>query len=101
VYRFVTLDWFIFAVMLMGVFYGIFIVDFCYSVQLIKKIRALAKEMRMEIDWDHLKVEIREDLKKRKVKTSFLSPFNTPFGLSSHVKSHNIGGVKGRMKRTK
>lgn len=98
---FVTLDWLLFAVLIMGIFYGIFIVDFCYSVQLIKKVEKFAKEMRMEVDWDGLKVEIKEELKKKSLKTSFISPFNTPLGISSHMKTHFDGKVKFKKKSKK
>ena len=34
--RFITLDWFALAVFLMGMYYGVFVIDFCISVQLLK-----------------------------------------------------------------
>ena len=91
VYSFITLDWLLFAVLLVGVFFGIFIADFCESVQLVSKVEKLAKEMRMEVDWDRLKSEIREELKSKSLKTSFLSPFNTPYGIAAHMKMHFEG----------
>lgn len=91
VYSFINLEWLIFAALLMGIFYGIFLVDFCYSAQLVGRMKSFAKEMKMEIEWDRLKLEIKEELKDKSLKSSFLSPFNSPYGISMHMKLHFDG----------
>lgn len=84
---FVTLDWFTVAVFLMGIFYGIFIIDLINSLQLGKKISKLAKDHNLVIKWEAFKEEAREKLGKIKNKGIFISPFKTPFSLNEHFKN--------------
>lgn len=59
-----------------GMFFGIIIIDFAYSTNLVVKIKKLAKEMNLVVKYDELKLAIAEGIKKRKEKYSFLFAVN-------------------------
>lgn len=86
VINFVTLDWFTIAVFLMGIFYGIFLIDLINSLQLGKKISDLAKSHHLIIKWEAFKVDIKEELEKIKAHISFISPFKSPLSINDHFK---------------
>lgn len=62
-----------------GMFFGIIIIDFVYSTNLVVKIKKLAKDMNLVVKYDELKIAIAEEIKKRKEKYSFLFAVNPQF----------------------
>ena len=59
-----------------GMFYGIFIIDLCYSLNIVGKLRSFAKENDIVIMYETLKQEIRNDTEKFKKRGRFLLAFN-------------------------
>lgn len=82
---FVRLDWFVLAIFLMGIYYGIFAVDFASSLQLGNKLKKAAKENKIIIKWENFKEAIQTDLKESHIKASFISPFKSPKSLYEHL----------------
>ncbi len=63
-----------------GLFFGIFIIDFAYSTQLVVKIRKFAKEKDLIVKYEEFKSTIFEQAKKNKEKYSFI------FAISNNMK---------------
>lgn len=57
-----------------GLFYGVFIVDVVYSLHLIAKIKAYAKENDIIVKWEKLKSDLKNKADKLGEKTPFLFP---------------------------
>lgn len=55
-----------------GFFYGIFVIDLCYSMQIMVKIRKFAKENEIEVRIEELKGNIRTINEQYKTKASFI-----------------------------
>lgn len=72
VISFITLDWFIMAIFLMGIFYGVFLIDLIKSLNLGKKISKLAKEYNLVIKYEELKIEIKEKLHNLSLRSSII-----------------------------
>lgn len=62
-----------------GVFFGIFLVDLCYSFRVITRLRALAKQNRLIIGMEALKVRLRARVSTRRKerRAPFLFPFRS------------------------
>ena len=73
-----ALDWFsknlAFSYTL-GLFTGFIIIDVIYSGKLYIKIKEYAKENDIIVRYEHFKMHIKEEQKKRREKYSFLNPF--------------------------
>lgn len=59
----------------LGIFTGVFVIDFAYSSKLYKKIRKYAKKNNVDIMYENLKLHIRNIQEQAKEKYSFLLPF--------------------------
>lgn len=57
-----------------GVFYGVFIVDVVYSANLVGKVKAYAQENEIVVKWEKLKTDIRCRAEKIGQKPPFLFP---------------------------
>lgn len=88
IFNFLTLDWFDLAIFIMGLFYGIFIIDFCISMEVNSKIKKFASEHQIIIHFEDLKENISKRLSKEKLKGKFLSPFRSPHGLEEHMEEY-------------
>lgn len=86
--KFIHLHWLIIAVFLMGMFYGIFVLDLVDSIQLVNKVKKFAKEVHSVISYDGLKAQIKEELSREKIKTNLLAPFGTPHNIAEHLKKY-------------
>lgn len=73
---------------LLGMFYGIIIVDFGYSLKITTKIRSFAKEHNIVVRYEELKKHIRDFQEKAKEKISFVLPFKSGLSLSEQLKSY-------------
>lgn len=67
---------------LIGLFFGIFLVDVIYSSRLISKIKAYAVENEVVVRYEALKVQIRERQDTLRQKGRFVFPLNTDITLS-------------------
>ncbi len=71
-----------------GVFFGVFVIDVVYSAQLISKIKRFAEENDVVVRYEHLKAHIRSMQDKTKQKSRFLLAFRTDRPLSEYLKEH-------------
>ncbi|MEG1922887.1 MAG: putative ABC transporter permease [Clostridia bacterium] len=74
-----ALDWFannITFCFVLGLFYGILIVDLGISLNVLGKIRGFVKESKVIVHYDNLKASIRNELKELEQKSSFIFPFS-------------------------
>lgn len=71
-----------------GLFYGIFIIDFIYSTNLLTKIRQFADEKGIAMKYEGLKEQIAEYKLERKEKLKFLLSMNSSMPISWHLKEY-------------
>ncbi len=64
-----------FDTFIVGMFFGIFLVDVCYSFQIVARLRALAKKTQSVIGFEPLKVRMRVRAKRLHIGGKFLFPF--------------------------
>lgn len=69
----------------LGIFFGIIILDFIYSTKLLVKIRKFAKDNELEVKYEELKLEIKERQKKLREKYSFLFAFRQTLPLKDYL----------------
>lgn len=87
VVHFVTLDWFLFAVFFMGMFYGVFVMDLLQSLEIANRLKALAEENERVLKWEAFKQHIKTELREKQLHPKFLSPFRTPIQLREHLRT--------------
>ncbi|MGN0165767.1 MAG: putative ABC transporter permease [Lachnospiraceae bacterium] len=75
-----------------GFFYGVFVIDLCYSMQIATKIRKFAKDNQIEVRIEELKRNIRKINDEYKIKASFI------FAIKSEERQL-IDSLKDYMKR--
>ena len=75
-----------------GVFYGIFFVDYAYSMQMVKKVKQFAEENGIVIFYDDLKEDITASREQKKEKTEFTFVFRG--NMQEHLK-HYYEKLKG------
>ncbi len=73
---FVTKHWF-YITFPMGVFYGILIVDFFYSLQIVNKVRNALENSKAVASWEKIKISFQDHLEEKKEKSNFLFAFST------------------------
>ena len=88
IFNFLILDWFDLAIFIMGLFYGILIIDFCISMNINVKIKKFASDHQIIIHLEDLKASISKRLSKEKLKAKFLSPLRSPHGLEEHMEEY-------------
>lgn len=71
-----------------GFFYGIFLIDVCYSFNLIGKIRRFSAENGIVIKLDEFKAHIRRTAIERKEKYNFILALASQTPLSEHLKTY-------------
>lgn len=69
-----------------GLFFGIFLVDFANSTHLIVKLRQWARENNMVVRYEALKLQIRRRSDAQKLKYRFCLPFRTDRPLTEYLK---------------
>lgn len=80
-----------------GFFFGIIVIDFIYSTQLVVKIRKFAKEKNLIVKYEEFKSSIFDEAKKNKEKYSFI------FAISNNMKKieeHINEYTKAQLERT-
>ncbi len=68
-----------------GLFFGVFIIDAIYSAQLITKIKKFANDNDVIVKYEHLKVHIRSIQDKQKQKHHFLFPLHSEHPLDEYL----------------
>lgn len=81
---------------ILGIFFGIIILDFIYSTKLLVKIRKFAKENEIEVKYEEFKCHIKKMQQERREKYSFLFPFKQTKPLHEYLKAYksSIGKSK-------
>lgn len=92
--HFLSLKWITIAIFLMGMFYGILLLDLIDSLQIAGKIKKFAKENQVVLKIEKLKIYIQERVDKKEFK--FLSPLKAGGSLVEHLKSF-IAEQKGKL----
>lgn len=68
-----------------GMFYGVFLVDLVYSLGIVTKVRKFAVENEILIKYEELKKEIRQNTEESKEKVRFLLSFRSATPLKEHL----------------
>lgn len=69
-----------------GLFFGVFIIDVAHSVQLVTKLKAFAEENDVVVKYETLKANIRRHYETTAQKYHFFRPLHTDRPLSEHLK---------------
>ena len=69
-----------------GVFYGIFFVDYAYSMQMVKKVKKFAQDNGIIVFYDDLKEDITDSREQKKEKTEFTFVFRG--NMQEHLKHY-------------
>lgn len=69
-----------------GLFFGIFIIDVAHSVQFISKLKKFAEENNVVVKYETLKANIRSHYEKTAKKYHFFRPLHTDRPISEHLK---------------
>ncbi len=86
-----ALDWFSHNLLFsfcIGFFYGIFIIDLCYSLNVVGKIKRFSEEKEIVIKYEEFKLHIRRSAKERKEKYSFMLALASQTPLSEHLRTY-------------
>ncbi len=69
-----------------GLFFGVFLVDVARSAQIIAKLKAFAEANQVVVRYEAIKEQIRTDAAKRRQKYYFFHPFRSQRNLAEHLK---------------
>ena len=69
-----------------GMFFGVFIIDAVNSTQLIAKLKKLSDEYEVVVRYEELKSHIRSFQDKQKSKYNFFRPLYSELSLSEHIR---------------
>lgn len=70
-----------------GMFFGVFAVDFAHSAHFASKLKAIAEEYEIVVHYEELKSHIRAHREEAKQKYRFFLPFRTELPLREHLKA--------------
>lgn len=96
-----ALDWFsrnLSFSFILGMFFGIFLIDVVYSLRLMTKIRAFAKENEILIKFEALKEQIRKHSESKKEKYRFFFVLRSKKPLREHLVDY-INSIKKNDKK--
>ncbi len=71
-----------------GLFFGVFIIDLCYSLNMVAKIKKFADENQILVRYEELKLHIRQEMDARKKKYNFMFALRAPAELAEQFKSY-------------
>ncbi len=77
-----------------GMFYGVFIIDVAHASQIIAKLKAFAEENDVIVRFEATKAHIRKEREEAKQKYHFFQPFKTDISLNEHLKMMKDGFEK-------
>lgn len=70
-----------------GLFYGVFLVDVVYSTKLVVKLKQFAEKNDVIVRYEHLKAEIRAIQDRQRKKHHFFFPLRTEWPLAEYLQS--------------
>lgn len=79
-----------------GMFFGIFILDFAHSARLVSRLKAFAEENDVIVRYEALKLHIRQTQEREKY--HFFRPFHSQLPLGEHLKQM-AGTLEKRVKK--
>ncbi len=71
---------------ILGIFFGLIIIDYIYSTKTLVKIKKYAKDNDIIVKYEEFKYHVKELKEKRKEKYSFLFPFKQNNSLKEYLK---------------
>ncbi len=71
-----------------GFFYGIFLIDLCYSIKIMAKIKSFAEENDIVVKYENLKRHIRKEAEERKEKAKFIFAFKSEIPLIDNLSKY-------------
>ena len=74
---------------MVGIFYGFFIIDLVYSLQLMVKIRTFAKENRIVVKLEEFKMNIIKNAEEKKKKWKFIFTLPSNSSMTSQLQKYN------------
>lgn len=83
---------------ILGIFFGMFMIDVVYSLRLLSKIRSFAKEHEILIKYEALKHQIRKYSETQKEKYRFFFALRSKKPLREHLMDY-INGIKKNEKK--
>ena len=69
-----------------GMFFGVFILDYAHSAQLVAKLKKFAEENDVVVRYEALKLSIRQNQERAKEKYHFFRPFHSQLPLVEHLR---------------
>ena len=84
-----------------GMYFGVFLLDFAHSANLVAKLRAFANEYDVVVRYEALKLHIRQAEDAAKHKYHFFRPFYSELPLREHLKQMADGLEKRKIKKAK
>lgn len=84
-----------------GMYFGVFLLDFAHSANLAAKLRAFANEYDVVVRYEALKLHIRQAEDAAKHKYHFFRPFYSELPLREHLKQMADGLEKRKIKKGK
>lgn len=70
-----------------GLFFGVFLVDAAQSIQLVDKLKQYAQENDVIVRYETIKTDIRRKYDQARKKYHFFRPFRTEYPLSEHIRA--------------
>lgn len=85
----------------LGVFFGLIVIDYVYSTKLYLKIRKYAKDNNLDVKLEELRCHIKEEQKKKREKYSFIFSFKQTKPLNDLLDDYKrkVKGKKGLFHR--
>ena len=68
-----------------GAFFGVFMVDVVYSLNIVTKVRAFAKEKQILVKYEELRAQIRENAEEQREKLHWFLRFKSGTPLKEHL----------------
>ena len=71
-----------------GVFFGVFAIDFVYTTGLVVKIKKFAEDKNVVVRYEHFKSYVRSMRDKKALRPNFLLAFKSDSPISEHLNSY-------------
>lgn len=101
-------NWFTANIMysfIIGMFFGVFVLDNIYSFKLVAKIKKFAKEKEIVVKYETLKLSIREKANEFKQRVHYIFPLRSANGLEkeldTYYNEHGVADLKKKAEKKK
>ena len=101
-------NWFTANIMysfIIGMFFGVFVLDNIYSFKLVAKIKKFAKEKEIVVKYETLKLSIREKANEFKQRVHYIFPLRSANGLEkeldTYYNEHGVADLKKKVEKKK